>query len=362
LHVGGHVSRLGAMPYARLVKLLPVLDFSGVPVRFGLMAQGSLVIIAGLGLAALLKRVSARWVLPLAGAAMAVGLLEFLPRPLPTSVWRIPPPMAQWARSKEDFAVLDLSDPTRMLWHAIHHRHRCVGGYVTRIPGRLEDWWFDHPVFGSSGKRPLHPVRRLVREDPAIDFDWKAGSPDPAVFVDLFQARWDGTFEVTTPGIYVFTLRSDDGATVRIDGRIVAALDTDGERRSDPVDLSPGTHEVRVDYEERFGTAAIHLLWEGPGVPAQLLRPSARPAGETPTFHGVYSDAPLEPSVPREEALDLLREIKVRYVVVNAAGRMRTAMWGGVLALPLLWEGDGLLIYEVPPARGAPPSGGVVAP
>jgi hypothetical protein len=356
LHVGGHVSRVGGMPYARLVQLFPGLAFSGVPVRFGLVAQGALAIVAGLGLAAPLRRISARWVLPVAGVATALVLLELLPDPLPTSAWPVPAPMREWAKSDEDFTVIDLTGDARLLWNAIHHRHRCVGGYLTRIPKRLEDWLFNHPVFGPGGKRPQHLTRRLVRDDPTIDFDWGLESPDPAVYEDLFQVSWDGAFDVPRAGDYTFILKSDDATTVRIDGQLVVARERLGESRSAPVALTPGRHRMHVDYEEHIGNAEVHLAWQGPGLPRQILRPAPERPGDRAAFHGVYSDGDFEPSVPRPEALALLREIKVRYVVVDARGA-QTPMWGGVLALPLRWEGDGVRIYEVPP-----PPPGVDAP
>jgi hypothetical protein len=349
LHQGGRVSPEQDLPYAMLVKLVPGLDFSGVPVRFGLMAQGALVILAGLGLAALLERIPRpqQFALPLTALAAALVLVEFWPEALPTSVWPVPAPMADWAKSDEDFTVLDLTGDTRMLWNAIHHRHRCVGGYVTRAPKRLDDWWDQHPVFSQVNKKPQRMVERLRRDDPAIDFDWGQGSPDPSIFSDLFHVRWDGSFEVPQSGEYTFYLSADDGASVRIDGQVVLQGRV-GRFRSGPVTLAQGVHQLHVEYEELYGSASVHLEWEGPGMPQQVLKPVSDTAGAAPVFHGVYSDMRVELRVSREEALAKLREAKLRFIVINALADARDPLWEGTLGLPLAWTGDGMRIYEVP--------------
>jgi hypothetical protein len=57
----------------------------------------------------------------------------------------------------------------------------------------------------------------LQRREPDLDHNWGTGSPDLAVRVDGFSARWTRYLDLA-PGIYRFTATSDDGIRVIVDG------------------------------------------------------------------------------------------------------------------------------------------------
>lgn len=103
----------------------------------------------------------------------------------------------------------------------------------------------------------------LKRNDPAIDFDWGAGSPDPAVPVDEFSARWTRTLGFEA-GTYRFYASSDDGVRIYVDRHLVVDA---WEKQKLPnthygdITLTAGTHEVVIDYFEEGGEAAIHAWW-----------------------------------------------------------------------------------------------------
>jgi hypothetical protein len=101
----------------------------------------------------------------------------------------------------------------------------------------------------------------IVRNDPAINFAWGYGSPDPArVFADNFSARWTRSVGFDG-GIYRFAITSDDGYRLYVDGNLV--LDrysfVGQESRSVDVPIAPGSRVVRLDYVERSGIATIKL-------------------------------------------------------------------------------------------------------
>ena len=102
----------------------------------------------------------------------------------------------------------------------------------------------------------------LVRTDAIINFDWAYGSPDPALSNTYFSARWLGNFAFTG-GDYQFTLSTDDGSLLYIDGQPV--INNWGEHGAGPVNvtktLSPGTHLIRVDYYQLTGRSAASLSW-----------------------------------------------------------------------------------------------------
>jgi hypothetical protein len=105
---------------------------------------------------------------------------------------------------------------------------------------------------------------------------WNGAPPD------RFSVRWTGFLAVGRPGLYRFTLTSDDGSALLIDNRLV--VDNGGmhsvETRSGTVQLERGSHVVVLQYVQ-FGAASV-LEWswsrdDGPSsaVPGWVL--SRRP-------------------------------------------------------------------------------------
>jgi hypothetical protein len=101
----------------------------------------------------------------------------------------------------------------------------------------------------------------LVRYDADIKFDWGIGSPDPRLPADDFSVRWtrDVTFE---SGYYRFTVQSDDGVRLYIDGRPIIDRWFDQPPTSYTVEkqMTAGVHTVMLEYYERGGGASI-FLW-----------------------------------------------------------------------------------------------------
>lgn len=105
------------------------------------------------------------------------------------------------------------------------------------------------------------------QRDPTISFFWDTGSPLPGFPADLFTVRWDGCLRVDKAGVARFSLGSDDESRLFVDGRQVI----DNWRphsltfANGTLQLMPGVHWVRVDYEEGTGDAAVMLKlgWDG---------------------------------------------------------------------------------------------------
>ncbi len=92
-----------------------------------------------------------------------------------------------------------------------------------------------------------------------------------AGFTDHFGMVWQGDLTVPESGEFTFRLDADDGASVLIDGKEIVRIGgngaMDGSRMKDgKVQLSAGTHKLRVEYYENFGREGITLAWSGPGL------------------------------------------------------------------------------------------------
>lgn len=102
----------------------------------------------------------------------------------------------------------------------------------------------------------------LTRDDANIDFDWAGGSPDAALPVDNFSARWTRTaaFEC---GRYRFNVHVDDGARLWVNNQKI--LDEWRDQVADfhpEVDLTAGALPIQVEYYEGGGGAAIQVSWQ----------------------------------------------------------------------------------------------------
>ncbi|MGC0387517.1 hypothetical protein RKD33_007734 [Streptomyces sp. SAI-129] len=157
-----------------------------------------------------------------------------------------------------------------------------------------------------------------------------------------------GNLNAAQAGSYTFRLTSDDGSRLWIDGRLV--VDHDGLHGPEPkdatVDLTAGTHALRIEHFERDGGQQLTLAWQPPGasgfsvVPNSVLSTDAdvvrvtapgrkeceggtdSPGDGLPLtgVHPNYTLTDLRPSgfEPQVSAMDWLPD-----------GRLAVATWGG---------------------------------
>lgn len=115
--------------------------------------------------------------------------------------------------------------------------------------------YFNNPTLSGSAV--------LTRTDPAIDFDWAAGSPAPDVIpVDGFSVRWTGAVELQ-PGRYRFSAQADDGLRLWVNELPIFdnwTVNT-GQPLTVAINLPGGTTELRVEYFENTGDASVQLSW-----------------------------------------------------------------------------------------------------
>lgn len=99
-----------------------------------------------------------------------------------------------------------------------------------------------------------------------IDHHWGLGSPASVVPDDNWSGHWQGQWYFDS-GNYLFTLKSDDGARLWLDGHQVIDAWSDGQGiKENTFDgIGSGWHTVEVEYFERGGLALLELEWSALG-------------------------------------------------------------------------------------------------
>ena len=124
--------------------------------------------------------------------------------------------------------------------------------------GAYPDWRGEY-----FGNRTLSGEPTLVRNDPKLNFNWGAGSPGAGLPADGYSARWLRQVQFSEDA-YHFMAKGDDGIRVWVDGLLI--IDEWHASTADTYEghiwLDGGPHEVRVEYYEDAGDAAIEVWWE----------------------------------------------------------------------------------------------------
>lgn len=93
---------------------------------------------------------------------------------------------------------------------------------------------------------------------------------------DSVAVVFEGFIDISAAGAYGFTLASDDGSKLYIDGR--AVVDNDGDHgvvsASGQIELQPGRHPIRVEWFNGGGGAWLGAYYQGPGLPRQFIDPN----------------------------------------------------------------------------------------
>jgi RHS repeat-associated protein len=132
----------------------------------------------------------------------------------------------------------------------------------------------------------------LERTEPVVNFDWAGNSPDKLLPASGFSARWNGQLAAPSSEAYTFYLLSDGGVRLWVNNQLV--IDRwqppfEPQTSSAPVKLKADAKaDIRVEYYNAGGKAAIHLLWSSASTPRQIipqrhLYPEAAPNGSSPT-------------------------------------------------------------------------------
>lgn len=137
---------------------------------------------------------------------------------------------------------------------------------------------------------PVGSIYTKTLDVPTRSFD--SGFPGVTDRFEWFAIRYTGSFQVNQEGEYGFRLVSDDGSRLFIDGQKL--IDNDGVHASasasGSVYLTPGTHQIEVDYFQgpRY-YVALQLFWTPPGGSEAISSPQYVPTSSGSSLGQGYS-------------------------------------------------------------------------
>ena len=104
----------------------------------------------------------------------------------------------------------------------------------------------------------------FVRNDKAINFDWKDGSPVPGLNRDSFSVRWTREYNFAYTGEYTFVATTDDGMRVWLDDQLILDKWFGQPATTYYVTrwVTQGVRRLRVEYYEAGGLAMARFRWQ----------------------------------------------------------------------------------------------------
>jgi beta-glucosidase len=109
----------------------------------------------------------------------------------------------------------------------------------------------------------------FTRIDPTINFDWGWNPPGNGVPMDHFSIRWTGYINAPETGDFKFLVRSDDGARLWVDDKLILDQWNDHGERLDEVPfrfVAGKSYKVKLEYYDNLDTAIAGLGFVQVGV------------------------------------------------------------------------------------------------
>jgi hypothetical protein len=147
---------------------------------------------------------------------------------------------------------------------------------MTTNPGLLGTYYDNLDYSGSS----------VARYDANVAFDWGTSSPHTIIGRDTWAARWAGQVVAAKSETYTFSITSDGGARLYIDGKLIINdwTNHDKEERSGAIALAAGRHDIKLEYFVVTGSAVMQLRWSSPSIAKQFIPSTSLFAAAAPPF------------------------------------------------------------------------------
>ena len=133
---------------------------------------------------------------------------------------------------------------------------------------------------------------KLTRTDATVNFNWGAAAPDASMGADNFAVRWTGQVQAQFSENYTFYVKSDDGARLWVDGRLIIDnwVTQSATEKAATLPLVAGkSYDVRFDYYDATSTATAALSWSSASTPKQVI-PSSRLFTSASGLEATYFD------------------------------------------------------------------------
>jgi hypothetical protein len=167
-------------------------------------------------------------------------------------------------RDEAQVAVTEIEKKFRTSWESLNQAD-AVGGDLDDLEFRFfRDTWTRLPVFDDLKAEDTGSV-------PGQLFDIAVA---PSLRPDNFGYVFTGFLKVPADGDYTFSLDSDDGSRLTIDGRAVIEYDGihgEGKPKTATVPLKSGRLPIRLDYFQGQHGKGLAVSWSGPGFNARTL-------------------------------------------------------------------------------------------
>jgi mono/diheme cytochrome c family protein len=174
-------------------------------------------------------------------------------------------------RDEAQRAVTEIEQRFRAEWERQSQKRMQAGDLDDLTYRFYRDSWTRLPPFDELKAEDTGPV-------PGQLFDIAVAA---SLRPDDFGYVFTGVLKVPTDGDYTFSLDSDDGSRLSIDGRVVVEHDGihgEGMPRQETVSLQAGRLPVRLDYFQGQHGKGLTVSWSGPGFAGRML--SARKGGQ----------------------------------------------------------------------------------
>nr|WSX75145.1 glycoside hydrolase family 3 C-terminal domain-containing protein [Streptomyces sp. NBC_00899] len=171
-----------------------------------------------------------------------------------------------------------------------------------------------------------------------VDFNWNGSPPAPSVPPSQWSAKYTGTITPPATGTYTFSVTSDDGSRLFVDGKRIIDnwRDQGGTTQTGTVELTAGQPvSIEVDYYQDGGGSLLNLGWQPPGGPSSPLQAAvdlAKSSDVAVVFAGDFeaegSDLPdIDLPADQDALIKAVAAVNPHTVVVLNTGSAVTMPW-----------------------------------
>ena len=198
----------------------------------------------------------------------------------------------------------------RLLFSVATGRAKSAPATVSFIVGKAGQGLKAEYFSASDLKKPV-----LTRVE-AVDCNWGAGAPDPALSPSNFTARWQGQVLIPETGSYMFSTLNADSVLLRVNG--VQVINEPGQsplRWTDGtvIDLKAGQRcDLTLTWQKTTGPGTVRLKWTGPSF--------AGDNGVTVGKEWLFADSAAGSAKPPQLA-QLIKTVNTQPVIITLDGR-----------------------------------------